>query len=51
MLDGARAGSRKADVERIDAERFHQVEDFDFFFDAGIVDARILQTVAKSLVI
>jgi hypothetical protein len=27
------------------------VEDFDFFFDAGIVDGRILQAVAKSFVI
>jgi len=38
---GAGAGAGETDVERVDAERFHQVEDFDFFFDAGIVDGGI----------
>ncbi len=49
--DGARASAGEADIQRVDAEGFHQVQDFDFFFDAGIVDGRILQAVAKSFVI
>ena len=44
VRDGARAGARESDVEGVDAERFHQVQDFDFFFDAGIVDGGILQS-------
>src|SRR6267378_1618258 len=48
---GAGAGAGETDVERVDAERFHQVEDFDFFFDAGIVDGGILQAVAQSFVV
>ena len=51
VLDGARAGTGQSDVERIDAQRFHQVQDFDFFFDAGIVYARILQAVAKRFIV
>ena len=51
VLDGARAGAGKADVERLDAERFHQVEDFDFFVDGGIVDGGILQAVAEGFVV
>ncbi len=51
VLDGARAGAGKADVQRIDAERFHQMQDFDFFFDAGIVDRGILQAVAEGFVV
>ena len=48
---GARACAGEADVHGIDAERFHQVEDFDFFFDAGVVDGGILQAVAEGFVI
>ena len=40
VLYGARPCARQTDVERIDAQRFHQVKDFDFFGDAGIVHAR-----------
>src|SRR5271170_304201 len=48
---GARARAGQTDVYGIDAERFHQMEDFDFFFDGGVVDRGILQAVAKSFVI
>src|SRR5580704_3983343 len=48
---GARAGSGQPNIEGIDAERFHQVQDFDFFFDAGIVDRGILQAIAQSFVV
>ncbi len=41
----------EADVHRVDAEGFHQVENFDFFFDAGVVDRGILQAVAQGFVI
>ena len=48
---GARTGAGETDIHRVDAERFHQVQDFDFLGDAGIVDRRILQAVAKGFVI
>ena len=48
---GARTGAGQADVHGVDAERFHQVQDFDFFADGGIVDRRILQAVAEGFVI
>src|SRR5260370_5529836 len=51
VLDGAGASAGKANVQRIDAERFHQMQDFDFFFDAGIVDRGILQAVAEGFVV
>ncbi len=51
MRDGAGTGAGEADVQRIDAERFHEVQDFDFFFDAGVVDGGILQAVAERFVI
>jgi hypothetical protein len=35
---GAGAGAGQADIHGVDAERFHEVEDFDFFGDRGIVD-------------
>ena len=47
----ARAGAGKSDIHRVDAQRFHQVKNFDFFRDGRIVDGRILQAVAQSLVI
>jgi len=31
----ARGRTRQTDVHRIDSQRFHQVEDFDFFLNAG----------------
>ena len=47
----ARAGARQADIHGVNAERFHQVQDFDFFTDAGIVDGRILQAVAQRFIV
>ena len=51
MFDGARAGAGQAEVERVDAESFHQMEDFDFFSDRGIADGWGLQAVAESFVV
>ena len=51
VFDGAGTGAGETDVHGIDAEGFHEVEDFDFFFDAGVVDGGILQTVAEGFVI
>jgi len=48
---GARACAREADVEGVDAQRFHQVKQLNFFFDGGVVNGRILQTVAESFVV
>ena len=48
---GARTGAGQADIDGVNAERFHQVEDFDFFADAGIVDGGILEAVAKGFVV
>ena len=48
---GARAGAGEADVYSVNAERFHQVQDFDFFGDGGIVDRGVLQAVAECLVV
>ena len=48
---GARAGAGQADIHGVDAERFHQVKDFDFFGDGGIVDRRVLQTVTEGFVV
>ncbi len=47
----ARAGAGQADIHRVDAERFHQVQDFDFLLDAGILDGGILQAIAQSFVV
>ena len=35
----------------VDAKGFHQVEDFDFFGDGGIVDGGILQAVAQGFIV
>ena len=48
---GARPCAGEADIHGVDSERFHQVKDFDFLGDARIVNRRILQAVAKGLVI
>src|ERR1700690_2645948 len=48
---GAGAGAGQADIYRVDAEGFHQVQDFDFLLDGGIVDGGILEAVAKGLVV
>ena len=51
VFDGARAGAGQAEVERVDAESFHQVEDFDFPGDGGIADGWGLQAVAEGFVV
>src|SRR6266481_93932 len=48
---GAGACAGESDVQRVDAKGFHQVENFDFLFDCGVVDRRVLQAVAQGFVI
>ena len=48
---GTQPGPRKTDIDGVNSQGFHQMQDFDFFFDIGIEDGRILQTVAQRFVI
>ena len=41
----------KPDVHGLDSQRFHQMQDFDFFVDGGIANRGVLQAVAQGLVI
>ena len=47
----ARSRARQAEVERVDAQGFHQMQDLNFFFDRGIAHRRRLQAVAQSLIV
>jgi hypothetical protein len=44
-------GAGKSDIDGVDSQGLHQMQDFDLFFDAGVEDRGILQTVAKGFVI
>jgi len=46
-----RPRARQADIDQVDAKRFHQMQDFDFFADRGIAHRRILQAVAQRFVV
>ncbi len=48
---GARPGAGQTDIDRVDSQGFHQMQDRDLFFDAGVEDGRILQTIAQGFVI
>ena len=48
---GARPGARQSNIDGVDSKGFHQVQDFDLFFDAGVEHGRILQTVAQRFII
>ena len=50
-VGGALARSWQADIHGIDAKRLHQMKDANFFVDAGIVNGRILQSVAQRFVV
>jgi hypothetical protein len=43
VFDRARTGSGQPKVERVDAERLHQVEDFDLLFNGRVADGGRLQ--------
>ena len=45
------ACSRKSEVERVDAQRFHQMQDMKFFLDRGIPHGWRLQSVTQSLIV
>ncbi len=51
VCHGAWSGSGQPDIERVNSQPFHQVEDFDFLFYGRIADGRRLQAVAQRLVI
>ena len=48
---GPGPGAGKTDINRVDSQGFHQMQDFDLFFDARVNHGGILQTVAKGFVI
>src|ERR1019366_6627971 len=50
VVERALAAPGQADVHLVDAEVLHEVEDAEFVFDAGILDAGVLQAVAEGLV-
>ena len=50
-LVSAGPGAGKADVDRVDAEVHHEVEEFDLLLDRRILDGRILEAVAQRLVV
>ena len=50
VLDRARTCSGKPEVERVDAERLHQVQDFDLLLNGRIADGRRLQAVAQRFI-
>jgi len=47
----ARARARQSQVEGIDAQGLHQVENLDLLFDGRIADGRRLQAVAQGFVV
>lgn len=51
LFAGARASAGQAKVKRVDAERFHEVQDFDFRFERRVGDGRRLQAVAQGLIV
>jgi hypothetical protein len=50
VFDRARTGSGQPKVERVDAERLHQVEDFDLLFNGRVADGGRLQPVAQGFI-
>ncbi len=51
MRKGTRPCARQSDIDCVDSKRFHQMQDFDFFFNAGVEHGWILQAVAQRFVI
>ena len=51
VLDRARAGARQPEIGGMNAESFHQVQNFDLVCDRRIAHRGRLQTIAQSLVI
>ena len=50
VLDRARTSAGKSEVERVNAERLHQVQDFQLLINGRIADGRRLQTVAQRFI-
>ena len=48
---GARTCSRQSEVEGVEAQRFHQMKDFNLFCNGRIAHRRRLQTVTQALVV
>src|SRR6185437_2548477 len=51
VVAGARTGAGETNVYGVDAEVFHQMQDVNFFFDAGVAHGGILEAVAQGLVV
>ncbi len=51
MRNGARSGARQADVEHVDPQGLHQMENLDLLFDRGILHRRRLKSVAQRFVV
>jgi hypothetical protein len=45
------SGARQSDVRRVDAQRFHQVEQFDLLFDRRLGDGGRLQPIAQRFIV
>ena len=50
-VNRARSRAREAKIERVDPERLHQMQDFNFFWNGRISYRRRLQPIAQTLVI
>ncbi len=51
VLDRALSGAGKTKIERVDAKRFHQMQDFDFLFNRRIANRGRLQAITQGFVI
>jgi hypothetical protein len=50
VLDRARARSRQPKIERVNAERLHQMKDFDLLLDGRIANRGRLQSIAQRFI-
>src|SRR5216683_2754481 len=51
VSESTRTGAGKTDVDGVDSQRFHEMQDFDFFLDTRVEDGRVLQAVAQGFII
>ena len=50
MLYGSRTSARQTDIERIDTERFHQMQDLYLLFNRGIANRGRLQAIPQGFI-
>jgi hypothetical protein len=51
MLDRSWPCTGQSEIERVDAQRFHEMKDFNFLGDRWIAHGRRLQSIAKTFII